>query len=115
MAADCALRFAMDLLRIDSLFLRIFFSLLVSKVRRLLSCASVRACVRVNVSTSCVQAARGIMDALTRVAISQALEQRVFDNDSGDTNDGMTAHHNARAVCAIADTWRPCRWAQTPA
>ena len=49
MAADCALRFAMDLLRIDSLFLRIFFSLLVSKVRRLLSCASVRACVRVNV------------------------------------------------------------------
>ena len=77
--------------------------------------ASVRACVRVNVSTCCVQAARGIMDALTRVAISQALEQRVFENDSGDTNDGMTAHHNARAVCAIADTWRPCRWAQTPA
>ena len=115
MAADCALRFAMDLLRIDSLFLRIFFSLLVSKVRRLLSCASVRACVRVNVSTCCVQAARGIMDALTRVAISQALEQRVFDNDSGDTNDGMTAHDNARAVCTNADTWRPCRWAQTPA
>ena len=46
MAADCALRFAMDLLRIDSLFLRIFFSLLVSKVRRLLSCASVRACAQ---------------------------------------------------------------------
>ena len=114
MAADCALRFAMDLLRIDSLFLRIFFSLLVSKVRRLLSCASVRACVRVNVSTCCVQAVRGIMDALTRVGISQALEQRI-DNHNGDSNDGMTAHHNARAVCANADTWHPRRWAQTPA
>ena len=54
-AADCALRFAMDLLRIDSLFLRIFFSLLVSKVRRLLSCASVRA----NKSRHAIQSSAG--------------------------------------------------------
>ena len=43
------------------------------------------------------------MDELTRVRVSQAREDS-SDNYNSDTNEGMTGHHNARAVCVQMQT-----------